>query len=61
MAESGPELHLDYSAWKATDVVIVDSKGVILEVWKGVLKLKSTLPVERFKNDRRTGGSTRPI
>jgi len=40
---------LDYSAWEATDVVVVDSKGVVLEVWKGGLKPKSVLPVESFK------------
>jgi hypothetical protein len=49
-AEDLPSFHLPYSAWQATDVVVVDQKGHVLEVWKGTLKAKSELPfgADRF-------------
>ena len=44
-----PSFNLDYSAWKAIDVVVVDESGVVLEVWKGSLKPKTVLPVKQWK------------
>jgi len=49
IAEILPDFTLDYEAWEATDVVVVDQTGVVLEVWKGTLKVKERLPVEEFK------------
>jgi hypothetical protein len=49
IADLGPNFNLAYAAWEATDVVVVDSKGVILEVWKGDLEPRSAIPIESFK------------
>lgn len=50
-AEILPSFHLSYSAWEATDVVVVNRQGHVLEVWKGELKPKTELPfaADRFK------------
>lgn len=48
-AEILPSFTLDYEAWEATDVVVMDQTGVVLETWKGTLKVKDRLPVDEFK------------
>jgi hypothetical protein len=43
-AEIRPSFHLPYSAWKATDVVITNRDWQVIEVWKGDLKPKASIP-----------------
>src|SRR5262245_27031176 len=49
IAEIGPDFTFGYSAWKATDVAVVDPAGLVCEVWKGELKAGDRLPVKAFK------------
>ena len=43
-AETLPSFHLSFSAWKASDVVVIDLNRRVLETWKGNLKVGDELP-----------------
>jgi len=49
IAEDLPSFTLEFSAWNATDVVVVNESGVVREVWKGSLKPNAVLPVGQWK------------
>src|SRR5688500_3172085 len=47
-AESQPEFSLRFSAWEASDVVVIDLQRRVLEVWKGDLRAGAELPIESW-------------
>jgi hypothetical protein len=44
-ARDEPSFSSRYSSWHATDIVVVNAKGVVVEVWKGDLKPGDALPI----------------
>jgi len=49
-AESVPGFSLDYAQEKATDIIVVDAEGKVLESWRGKLKVGEKVP---FKADKK--------
>lgn len=47
-AEILPSFHFDVCAWKATDVVVIDLKGRVIECWKGELQPGDELPISTW-------------
>ena len=47
-AETLPSFHLDFSAWKASDVVVIDLDRRVVETWKGNLKVGDELPIKNW-------------
>ncbi len=47
-----PSFMSDYSSWHATDVVVVDPSGKVMDTWKGDLKTGEQLPIDEFKLPR---------
>ena len=43
-----------FDAWRASDIVITDAAGRVLEVWKGSLRADDVLPVDKDKWELRT-------
>src|SRR5262249_22274855 len=43
-----PSFEIDYSAWHATHIVVVDARGTVLESWLGDLKADNKLPLEQL-------------